>query len=331
MGSVPIPQGSQLEELKPVPIPSGTSLEPLQPENEQATISATPKPQGYRERFVQWLDDLKNDVMQGGDTTVPGAILKKMGAPGLEKGVSEGAAEYMGSPILGSIQATKGAAQLTQGKVLEGGGNVIGGAIKAAQIPASFIAPEAGEVAAATTGKLINKIPSAERAGQMFQDVKAVADKIPLDLAEPGNRALRIVKLAEQGGSRPKVINDFMKRVTDPEKGPLTYGEAREFYTNASRLSADEMKRLSPRMRFELGKFVQELNSSIASAAEQVGKRATFEKAMDEYRQAMKLNDVKEGLAEFGKKVAVKGAAGAVGGAAAGATGYELYRILRNE
>jgi hypothetical protein len=152
-------------------------------------------------------------------------------------------------------------------------------------------------------------IPTAAKAGAAFEDVMGAAKHIPIDVAGPGDTALRIQKLAESGGSMPKVIRDFLRRATDPEKPPITYAEARDFYSNASRLSADEMQRLTPVLKRQVAMFTKSLNESLEGATEEVGKLSKYKGAMKEYRQAKRLED----LWQTAKEWAAKGALGAGG------------------
>jgi hypothetical protein len=128
-----------------------------------------------------------------------------------------------------------------------------------------------------------SQIPSMARAGVRFQEVMGAAKNVPVNVSDPGNVALRIQQLAERGGSMPKVARDFLRRVTDPTKPSMTYEEARDFYHNISRLSADEFNRLTPVMKREVGNLRVALNRSIEGAAQQAGKLAEYRAAMAEY------------------------------------------------
>jgi len=85
----------------------------------------------------------------------------------------------------------------------------------------------------------------------------------------------------------PKVVKDFLTRVTDPNRGAMTFSEARDFYSNASRLSADEAGRLTPIMKQAVGQFRADLNQALTDAAGQVGKGRDYQQAMQEYHTAM--------------------------------------------
>ena len=162
--------------------------------------------------------------------------------------------------------------------------------IAAAHIATSKVGPSVGDVTNELAAGEINPnaVPIRARAGDNLNAVSQAAGTKPIDLAAPGQSALNIMRLAKSGGSMPKVVNDFLRRVTDPNQGPLTYDEAREFYSNASRISADEMGRLTPVMTRALGKFTSDLGSSIAQAAEDAGAGGQYRAGMNEYAAAAK-------------------------------------------
>lgn len=154
----------------------------------------------------------------------------------------------------------------------------------------------------------------AAKAAQGFQDVHLVAKDLPVDATQARKLAQIAAKEAEFGGTPPKVITEFLKRTEDPTN-PITYAEARKFYSNASRLSDAEAGATNPTMRRHMARFTRALGPAIENTTEQVGKLDTYKDAMKNYKTAMRL---KAG-AEFIKKHAVKGAViGAVGAAGAG-------------
>lgn len=147
-------------------------------------------------------------------------------------------------------------------------------------------------------------IPSFARAGANFQSVMGAARSVPVDLKASGPQAYRIWQLSERGGSMPKVVRDLLKRVTDPEKGPMVYEEARDFATNISRLSADEMNRLAPVMKREIGTLRAQFNSDVRQAAAKAGKLKEYDAAMREYRRASQFRDVKDDVVKGVKQAA---------------------------
>lgn len=132
-------------------------------------------------------------------------------------------------------------------------------------------------------------LPNFQRAGTKFQTVMGATKDVPIDISKPGELALRVQDLAGRGGSMPKAVRDFLKRVTDPGKAPMTYDEARDFYSNLTRLSADESRRLTPVMRRSVAEFTRSLNDSITKAASSVGQGTTYQSAMKEYHRAAQL------------------------------------------
>lgn len=167
----------------------------------------------------------------------------------------------------------------------------------------------------------VPKLPSYERASQNFNAVQQAAGDMPVDVSEAGDHALRIQEMAGRGGSQPKVVRDFVTRATAPNAKPLTYSELRDFASNASRLSADEAGRLTPAMKREMGAFAQSLNKANEGAAEAAGVGDKYRAAMNEYRNAARLNDFKQGVKDVAKSQAIK----TVGG---GLLGYEALHKL---
>lgn len=159
------------------------------------------------------------------------------------------------------------------------------------------VAGTIGEYAPAVAGAAglvkagVRALPSAARAGQKFQSVMAAAKDIPIDVAGPGNVALRIGELAERGASMPKAVNDFLKYATNPQKPPMDYKVARDFASNIGRLSAKEVSRLNPVMQKHVADLSVALNESIVKAAQAAGKADEYVAAMNEYRKAMQLRD----------------------------------------
>jgi len=192
------------------------------------------------------------------------------------------------------------------------------------------VAPRAGGEGAANLlpvilAEGISKLPNAARAGQAFQTAKAAAGDVPIDVTAPGNTALKIQQMAESGGSQPKVIRDFVRRTTDPAKGPMTYSEARDFYSNASRLSVDETNRLTPAMKRQVGQFTRDLGKSVQGAADQAGVGKEYSGAMKEYRGAMKMSEFTDTLKKGAVKAAKVSVPTAIGG---GIAGYAVKKAL---
>ena len=167
--------------------------------------------------------------------------------------------------------------------------------------------------------------PSIGRAVENFEDVMSVAKRVPIDTTDLSAAASHARTLARSGGQEPKVIRDFIRRLNDPNLPPMTYEEARNFYSNATRLSADESKRLTPVMKREVIEFTQKLRAATEKAADSVGKMDEFNEAMEEYARASGRKRTQKEI----KKLAMRMLkAGAIGGATVGG-GVAAYEALR--
>lgn len=179
---------------------------------------------------------------------------------------------------------------------------------------AALMAAPVGGGVKAVKGVAEAVLPSATRAGQTFENVMSAAKDVPVSVEPLGKAALRIMDLAERGGSMPKAVRDILKRVTDPAKAPMTYKESRDFASNIGRLSVDEMNRLTPVVKRHVAELAAELNKANAAAAKIAGKGAEYKAAMREYARAMRMRDALDTVIKKAKKLALPAAAG--GGAA---------------
>lgn len=150
--------------------------------------------------------------------------------------------------------------------------------------------------------KAAEAVPSAARAGRAFQEVMGAAKHAAVDTNAPGEVALRIQQLADRGASMPMAVRKFLARITAPDKGEMTYEEARDFASAISRLSANEAQRLTPVVAREVANLRVTLNHAVAKAAEAAGKGPQYKAAMREYAQAMKVKDAVDAVVEGAKK-----------------------------
>jgi hypothetical protein len=186
---------------------------------------------------------------------------------------------------------------------------------------AEFLVPGGAGAKAAAPGNRMRK------AGALIEEVTAKAGDMAVDVTKVGNQALRIEQLAERGGVKPKVVRDFLKRITDPEKGPLTFNEARDFYNNASRLTRSEAGRLTAPLRRELVQFTRHMHNSLLDAAEAAGKGEQYSRGIKNYASAAKWARRFKKV----KPIAQKAALGALTTGGAGAVGYATYKALTGE
>ncbi len=264
-----------------------------------------------------WFGDAEKDLREGGARTGVGRILGNMqgrgsrGYSGLESGVSKETADFMGSPELGALQVAKGVSELPSHPV-KGAGNVIGGTLKAATIPGMMMAGP--EVKAA--GELI---PSTEKAAKILGDVAEHANNVPVRMNNTWPALDEFLLYAHSGGTQPKVITDMLSRLDDLQKGPMTYEDARRFYTNISRLSDQEMSTLNPNMRRLMGGVKEAFKKDIGDAAGQVNQAANYYKGLKEYAKAAKLEKAADEMWKWALRL---GATAAIGGA-----GYEGVKM----
>ena len=182
-------------------------------------------------------------------------------------------------------------------------GNLVGGA-------------DLGGIAAEAGSPILSRIPTRAKAGNLFESVMKDAQDQPVNLNTSAPTLLRVRELADRGTSMPQAANKLLRRVTDPDQGPLTYREARDFASNLSRLSSGEAQKLTPIMKRQVGQLSHDFNQDIANAASDVGREEDYSKAMHDYAIASRLRNA----AITGAKIAIP--------TALGAAGYGLARKL---
>jgi hypothetical protein len=192
---------------------------------------------------------------------------------------------------------------------------VLGHAAAGATLAAS---PLALESIAKLGLKAADAVPSKARAVENFQDVMSVAKDKPVELANTQDAALKMIDWQKKTQLGP-TVNKFLNRITNPKLGPLSYEEARDFSQLLGKLSAEDSSRLAPAVRFDLIRMVNGLKKDIGTTAEGVGKGAEYDAAMNEYRQASKL----ESGAKTAGKMVVKYAL-------PGALGYTVGQLMRS-
>jgi hypothetical protein len=310
---VQLPNGSYLQWPEGVPAATfkakatklmGESAKP-QPSVTNGTISA------YKPTMEQKFDDLRQKLSEFANR-----------GSGSFKAGDTGIGDFMASPLLGLLRATKGSAEIQGGKPWQGAKDIAGGGMEAGTIPSLMFAPEGA-------GFAKGLLPSTEKAGKLLDAVEQAAGHVPIDLTGPMKEAQEIILNAKSGASRPKVIADFIRRISDPKQPPLTYAEARKFYENAgSRLATDVQGQvLKGKPRYMLTKFEKSLDAANQGAAEKVGQGQAYADAMRAYSKASKL----ESSGRWAAKKAIKGAGIAGGSVAAGMGAKAGYDMMRSK
>ena len=184
--------------------------------------------------------------------------------------------------------------------------------------------------AAAATPWLTSLLPSFAAASEKFEQVKdAVGDHTVGMTDELSDATQRISQLAKSGLQMPKVVGDFIDRTINTEKypeGAPTFNEIRDFYSTAvSKLSPEEIMKMTPRMQAALGQWTQSLGNALNDVADQGGVLGKYRDAMSEWKGASTISDFTDKAIELGKKAAITTGVGAL----LGAGGSAAYRTLQ--
>lgn len=161
------------------------------------------------------------------------------------------------------------------------------------------------------------------KAGGVFNALEKEIGDHPVQMTDKLGDALRDLKfVADTGPNPPPVINKLVTRMADLEKGPLTYSEARSFYSNIGDLSASEKMATNGKMMRVLSPVQRALGETIADTAERAGKLSIYQGAMKDFANAATAEEKVEALKNFALKFGK--AAGWVGGG-----GYGLYQAAK--
>jgi hypothetical protein len=304
------------------------------PQQPTASFSAQP---ASKTPVQDWLRDLETDIRSGGTRTIVGRTMGNMegrgdkGYAGLQQGGQPKAViDFMASPVLGATHAAQGTAATVADeadtakhgltgspqnstaweRLKRGPLKTAGGVLEMGTIPGMVVGGPAAEAA-------ITAVPSREFAAQLFKDVSEHAGNVPVSITHSGDAILRAQEISNAGTSMPQSLGKLLKRVTDPKKAPLTYDEARDFYTNITSLSANESARLSPVMRKQVANVRAGLMKDIGDAADQAGQAAKYYAAMKDYARASKLLRASQKIGKF-----------ALGAAGLGSA-YEGYQAVK--
>jgi hypothetical protein len=177
------------------------------------------------------------------------------------------------------------------------------------------IASLGGNLASAAKAKFL---PSAERAGQKFQQVAAAANDVPLNTAGAQTAVEKAQQIAKFGGPElPKPLADFANltrpgAVTIPgskipvaiEPPPLNYEGGRLLATNTGDLlGSGELNK--PQMKRAVGEFYDAMKSANREAAAKVGLGDVYDSAMKEFRQAKTIQQGVDILKKWGIAAAI--------------------------
>lgn len=170
--------------------------------------------------------------------------------------------------------------------------------------------------------------------GKLLQAAAEKAATQPVELSPETNKLMeQIMQQDKSGNTAPKVVKDLLTRVGPnpnapagvPEQ-PLTYPEARDFQSNASRLSASESMNAKGSMKSLVAQFSKSLSGDVQAAADQAGVGDIHRAGMQQYATAASKGKVVDTAKGLLTDQALKGAAQAGGAVAGGGTIYALLR-----
>lgn len=208
--------------------------------------------------------------------------------------------------LQGKPNATDDAAQHPVQTLLQTGENLVGQA-------GALGAPEAASEAAGAARSVLSPAAIKEQAGGVLQSVAHDANKVPVQLENAGDPALKLMdwqKVTQLGPT----VNKFLNRITNPKLGPLTYEEGRQFYQVLGQMSADETMKMSPPIRRQLTQLVVGLKEDLGNAADTVGKAADYYQGLGDYAKGAKLQN----WYDLAQKYAIRGGLAAAGAAGVG-------------
>lgn len=258
----------------------------------------------------------------------PGATLVSSGAPQAPdandplRGASE--ATGMGADTRGPFRKAwdeikRGLTAAQEGQGLKPQPTVLANAAEGVGMIGSTLSQFGAVPEAAAGGRvaqnLVEKVlPStrAAKAGKVFEELKGAIGNHTVDMTDRLSNSMADIRDAvDTGSTLPSVINKFVTRVADIDEGPLTYKEARQFYSNVSDLSASEKMATKGRDLRLINEFKHALGETIGDTANKANMLQQYRQAMQDYAGAAK---TKETLKTIGKvALATAGLGGAAG------------------
>lgn len=136
-------------------------------------------------------------------------------------------------------------------------------------------------------GKLVPSVMKAN-AGRIFESVAQDAGNVPVVLKNSQEAAVRLMELQRTSNLGP-VVNKFLNRITKPNAPPLTYNEARDFYSALGDLAWSDKMTIRPGVRYVMKNLATGLKQDIGDAAESVGRAGDYYSALGNYARAQHL------------------------------------------
>src|SRR5215472_16327813 len=132
------------------------------------------------------------------------------------------------------------------------------------------------------------RFPSRKEAGDTINDVKNDIGSNPVDTSQTRTAAQRANQLRTQVGAfMPAPLRKYVTRINDQTQGPLTFAEARDFYSQLTKLSLPERLKTGGEMKALVNEVTARLGGALESAANQAG-RWDYGDAVRNYSLAMR-------------------------------------------
>jgi hypothetical protein len=170
----------------------------------------------------------------------------------------------------------QGAQQMPQ-HPLNGAWTMGKGVLQAATLPSMFLGGPAADAA-------MQAIPSRVAAGRMFESVMSDAGQVPVSLTRSMAPLERTQQLASSGASPVRVADQLYQRANTVN--PIPYREARDFASNISSLSPNEVAGMNGPMGSAINSLRGAFHQDIADAAGTVGRGQDYLDAVREYARA---------------------------------------------
>jgi hypothetical protein len=227
------------------------------------------------------------------------------------------AARVIGGGVVGQAAGQKGA-------------ELVGASPDQAEL-AGDIGGVMGGYGGSRLSSLLSKFnPTALKTGASaaFDTASQAAGSNAVEVEGAGKAALSAQDLQAVGRTMPRVMQKFLQRVTAPDADPLTYDEARRFYSAAGEMSANEKASYTPAMKRALNQFRSQLGQAIQQTADNAGVGTEYGQAMTNYTKARRLEDTWESVWDAAKKNLLPGIIKGLGIGAGGTAAYGVYKTL---
>lgn len=159
-----------------------------------------------------------------------------------------------------------------------------------------------------------------------FQGLTEDIGSHPVQMTDQlANSLANLKQGADTGLNMPPVVNKLVTRLADVDEGPLTYSEARQFYSNMGDLAASDRMAMNAKAQRLLLAVQHSLGDTIADTTERASKLSVYRGAMADFASAKSAEEKLDVLKNWATKAGL-GAVASAGAGALAAGGYKLYQ-----